>query len=130
MRSLLLAVAMFFAGSVAMADDANPRSTDELFVITFKPGPAWIAGRPMAQQNLRDHAAYHARLVREGRVVAAGGFVGTDGGMAIFRGPDIEAARSVLESDPAIKDGVFVAELRQWRPAYFSDSPLITRKPR
>lgn len=97
----------------------------QLFLFLFRPGPAWQAGVPMRQQNLREHGAYHARLVNEGRSVAGGGYVGEDGGMAIVRAANRAEAEAMLAADPAIMNGVFVAELRQWQPRFHSPAPLV-----
>ncbi|HST37643.1 MAG TPA: YciI family protein [Allosphingosinicella sp.] len=105
----------------------EPAPVHRLFLFLYRPGPAWQAGVPMARQNLRDHAAYHARLVREGRSFAAGGYTGEDGGMAIVRAADIEEARAMLAADPAIRNGAFVAEIRQWTPRFYGDAPLAER---
>jgi len=79
----------------------------------------------MRQQELREHAAYHSRLVQEGRSVAGGGYVGEDGGMAIVRAADLAEAQAMLAADPAIVNGVFVAQLRQWAPRFHSPAPLV-----
>ena len=81
----------------------------------------------MRQQDLREHAAYHDRLVREGRGVAGGGYVGMDGGMAIIRAVNLAEAQAMLSADPAIVNGVFAADLRQWVPRFHSDAPLVER---
>jgi uncharacterized protein YciI len=97
----------------------------QLFLFLFRPGPAGQPGVPMRQQNLREHGAYHARLVQEGRSVAGGGYVGEDGGMAIVRAADLAEAQAMLAADPAIRNGVFAAELRQWQPRFDSGRPLV-----
>jgi uncharacterized protein YciI len=117
--SLLIAAVPAVAQSPAPSAGARP-----LFVILYRPGPAWMAGRPMREQNLRPHGAYYAGLLRDGRVFAGGGFDG-DGGMAIIRAADAAEARAILAADPAITSGVFVAELRQWIPRFVSPGPLV-----
>ena len=127
MKALIL-LALALAGAQTPAPPppapaaAQPR---QLFLFLFRPGPAWRAGVPMRQQDLRDHAAYHARLLREGRGFAGGGYVGEDGGLAIVRAADLAEARAMLAADPAILNGVFVAELRQWAPRFHSTQPLV-----
>lgn len=124
--TLLLALALAGAQAPAQAD-ASATPPRQLFLFLFRPGPAWQAGVPMRQQNLREHGAYHALLVREGRSVAGGGYVGEDGGMAIVRAADRAEAEAMLAADPAIQNGVFVAELRQWQPRFDSGQPLADR---
>jgi uncharacterized protein YciI len=122
--SLLLAAA-WPSSAVAQTAPA-PRA---LFLFLFRPGPAWQAGVPMRRQNLRAHAEYHARLLREGRSFAGGGYVGVDGGLAIVRAADRAEAEAMLAADPAILNGVFVAELRQWAPRFHNDAPLLPPAP-
>ncbi|MGE3396577.1 MAG: YciI family protein [Sphingomonas sp.] len=125
MKLLLMMLALATAQTEPPATaQAAPR---QLFLFVYRPGPAWIAGQPMAQQNLREHGAYHARLVREGRSVAGGGFVGMDGGMAIVRAADLAEAQAMLAADPAIRNGVFAADLRHWQPRFDSGQPLADR---
>ena len=125
MKALLALLLGISVATPAAAQTASPPQAQQLFLLLFRPGPAWQAGLPMARQNLREHAAYHARLVAESRSVAAGGYVGEEGGMAIIRAADLTEARAMLAADPAIQNGVFVAELRQWQPRYFNDRPLV-----
>lgn len=120
--AFLLALAMMPA---ALAQTPSPGR--QLFLFIYRPGPAWVAGQPMARQNLREHAAYHARLVREGRSVAGGGFAGMDGGMAIVRAADRADAEAMLAADPAITNGVFAADIRHWQPRFDSGEPLADR---
>lgn len=121
---LLTAALVATAPAVAGAQPAHAPAR-ELFLFLFRPGPAWAVGRPMARQDLRAHAAYHAALVREGRAVAGGGYVDMDGGLAIVRAADLSEARAMLAADPAIRTGVFTADVRHWRPRFYSDRPLV-----
>lgn len=79
----------------------------------------------MREQDLRAHAGYHARLLSEGRGFAGGGYVGEDGGLAIVRAANLDEARAMLAADPAILNGVFIAELRQWAPRFHNERPLV-----
>ena len=98
----------------------------QLFLFLYRPGPAWRAGVPMRQQDLRAHGAYHARLVREGRGVAGGGYVGEEGGMAIVRAAIRAEARGDARRRPGDPEAACSsAELRQWTPRFHSDAPLV-----
>lgn len=121
---LLLAIAL---AQPAAPDAPAPGQPRQLFLFLYRPGPAWRAGVPMRRQDLRDHGAYHARLVREGRSVAGGGYVGEEGGMAIVRAASRAEAEAMLAADPAIQSGVFAAELRQWSPRFYGEAPLVER---
>jgi uncharacterized protein YciI len=125
-KSLFL-LALALAGAQVPQTSPAPAQPRQLFLFLYRPGPAWRAGVPMARQDLRAHGAYHARLVREGRSVAGGGYAGEDGGMAIIRAANRAEAEAILAADPAIRNGVFVAELRQWTPRFHGDAPLVER---
>ena len=45
--------------------------------------------------------------------------------MAIVRAASMAEAKALLAADPAIQSGVFVAEIREWRPRFHSDSPIV-----
>lgn len=128
-RRAVLGLFLGIAGvSAAHAQTPTSSATTpprQLFLFLFAPGPTWRPGVPMRQQDLREHAAYHDRLVREGRGFAGGGYVGMEGGMAIVRAADRAEAQAMLAADPAILNGVFVAELRQWQPRFHTEGRLI-----
>jgi uncharacterized protein YciI len=132
MKPCLLALALVItipaaAPAAVQSPTQETAGARQLFLFLFRPGPNWREGVPMRQQNLREHAAYHDRLVREGRGFAGGGYVGMDGGMAIVRAADRAEAEAILAADPAILNGVFAAELREWRPRFHTDVPLVER---
>lgn len=129
-RAVLSAAALVAAPACAVAQSGPAPSAPpagELFVVTYRPGPSWRQGAPMSEQGLEPHGAYHRRLVEEGRAYAGGGFVGADGGMAILRAADLAEAEAILAADPAIVAGIFAAELRHWRPRFYSNGPLVAQ---
>lgn len=96
----------------------------QIFLFLYRPGPAWRLGVPMREQGLAPHGAYMQRLRDEGRLFAGGGFVETDGGMAMALAADMAEAEAMLAADPAIVSGIFVADLRHWRPRFRGEMPL------
>ena len=123
------ALALTFALGTLMTTPAQaaPDAAQPLFAFIYRPGPAWKPGLPMAQQDLRAHGGYIARLAAEGRVVAGGGWVGVDGGMAVLRAADLDEANRLLAADPAITSGVFQADLRRWQPRFGIDADLVPK---
>jgi uncharacterized protein YciI len=119
---LALTMGMLMTTSAAHAAPDQP-----LFAVIYRPGPAWKPGLAMAQQDLRAHGGYIARLASEGRVVAGGGWVGVDGGMAVLRCADADEAARLLAADPAVTTGVFAAELRRWAPRFGVDADLVPK---
>ncbi len=123
LRFAVLGLAL--AALITPAAHAGP--DQPLFAVIYRPGPAWKAGLPMAQQDLRAHGGYIARLAAEGRVVAGGGWVGQDGGMALMRCADADEAARLLAADPAITTGVFQADVRRWSPRFGVDADLVPK---
>jgi uncharacterized protein len=124
MRAVIaLAVGMLMSSAAVAAPDPAP----PLFAVIYRPGPAWKPGLPMAQQDLRAHAGYYAKLTAEGRVVAAGGWNGADGGMAVLRCADAEEAGRLVAADPAITSGIFQGDLRRWSPRFGVDDDLVPK---
>jgi uncharacterized protein YciI len=121
-RRIVTAIVISLLGACASAQTAP--AAQRLFLFQYAPGPAWRAGAPMREQGLGPHGAYMQQLLNEGRLFAGGGYVNADGGMAIVIAADLEDARAMLAADPAIASGIFVAELRQWRPRFASDEAL------
>jgi uncharacterized protein YciI len=123
LKPAVLALAM----GALMTSATHAAPDQPLFAVIYRPGPAWKAGLPMAQQDLGAHAGYIARLAVEGRVVAGGGWVGLDGGMALLRCADAEEAARLLAADPAITTGVFQADVRRWSPRFGVDADLVPK---
>ena len=126
-RATLVAAALALSGACATpanAQRAQAEMTQQLYLFQYAPGPAWRAGVPMREQGLGPHGAYMQRLMQEGRLYAGGDYASDDGGMAIVVCANVDEARALIAADPAITSGIFVAELRHWRPRFRSDEPL------
>lgn len=125
-RALLLAASLAAAPACvhAQAPSAETVASQQLFLFQYSRGPAWREGVPMREQGLAGHGAYMRQLQDQGRLFAGGGYTSDDGGMAIVMCADIHEARAILAADPAITSGIFVAEVRHWRPRFRTDDPL------
>ena len=63
------------------------------------------------------HFEYLKGLLAEGRLILAGRCQDGPLGIVVFEANDDEDARELVESDPAIRAGVFQAEMRPYRVA-------------
>lgn len=135
MRLALCAILLALAASPALAQDAKapakPPALPTLYVIQYKTGPAWLAGKPLSEQPMGPHAAYMRKLFAEGRMLAAGPTVNTegatplaDGGVILLRAASLDEAKAVMAADPAVTAGLFVGEVRTWRVAFSKGEPL------
>ena len=60
---------------------------------------------------MREHFAYLQRLLDEGTLVLAGPALDPLFGIAVFEAEDEDAARAIMEADPAIRSGLHRGEL-------------------
>lgn len=128
-RLILAALFVFAAFASAQAGTAAATDARALFIFAYSPGPAWVAGKPMREQNLLPHGRYISALHKEGRIFAAGGYADGDGGVALVWAKDRAEADGILAADPAIVEGLFVAEIRAWAPRFVSDETLTPMIP-
>lgn len=91
----------------------------KMFVLCIlKTGPkdAEIKGKER-EEIFAGHFANISRMADEGKLAVAGPFGDNDKqwrGLYIFNVPKVEEAEELVQSDPAVKAGVFVPELVPW----------------
>lgn len=78
------------------------------------------------------HMSNIGRLAKEGKLAVAGPFEKNDRayrGLFIFNVPTVEEAEKLVVTDPAVKAGIFIAELTPWYgSASLMATPEIHRK--
>ena len=106
----------------AAADDARSALSQTeaarmktTYLVVYRPGPAWLPGKPIAEQPLKEHGRYILSLHVKGSLKFAGPFSDDAGGAAAFEAADDAEARAVVAADPAVVSGVFVAAVHPWR---------------
>ena len=80
---------------------------------------------PEEEAIVSDHFAYLKGLTEQGIVILAGRTLNTDEssfGIVIFEAESEEAARKVMNNDPAIQQGVMRAELFPYRIALMAET--------
>ncbi|MBX3447615.1 MAG: hypothetical protein KF765_12750 [Parvibaculaceae bacterium] len=115
------------AGSAHAADAPAPQGNVAemtLFAFIYRPGPAWIEGKPMQEQALGPHVGFMQRLKDEGRLLVAGPLLETNGGIAVIRAADKQEADGLLASDPAVTSGIFLADAHTWHLAFGAGTPV------
>ena len=91
---------------------------------------AMLSEGPTAEEQRRvgEHFQYLQELCRQGVVHLAGRTLDLqpDGmGIVLFSAPDEAAARAVMEADPAVAHGVFLAALFPYRVALLNPESLL-----
>lgn len=121
-----LALPAAITASAAGGDDSAQGSTvptaladsPSVYMVRYRPGPSYEQDKPLLKQDLRDHGAYMAKLARDGTVIAAGPTMAELGGLVLVEVKDLAAAQAVTEADPAVRSGIFTAEVSDWRPVF------------
>ena len=90
---------------------------NEYFVFLYVPGPGWLSHKPITEQPLSEHFAYMERLTGEGILVLGGPFKDDQGAIGVLEVANLAEAREVIDNDPAVRDGIFQAEVHPWHPA-------------
>jgi uncharacterized protein YciI len=91
------------------------------YVLSFTPGEAWVPGKSIFKQPLDDHVAYLREFHRCGKLLLAGPFLDSSGGMTILDVATEEEARRILEDDPDVKRKVIKGTVRAWSPIPFAE---------
>jgi uncharacterized protein YciI len=92
----------------------DPSIHIQYFVFLHRPGPAWLEGKPITEQPLAEHFRYMDDLESSGQLVLGGGFLDSAGAMGVLKVGSLGEAQSLLERDPAVKNGIVVTEVHPW----------------
>lgn len=95
------------------------------YLCVYRPGPHWLAGKPLSEQPLREHGRYMLDLYKRGVMRLAGRFADGSGGAMLFGADDDKSAQAIVAADPAVVAGTFTYELRQWA---FVDWAALVKK--
>ena len=114
MRTWTAAAVLFGCATVAAAQDAAPKAKTTWLVV-YRPGPSWVAGKPLAEQPLKEHGRYMIELYGKGTLKFAGPFLDDSGGAMVMEADTEADAKALVAADPAVKGGVMLADLRPWR---------------
>ena len=101
--------------TLAASAPEPPPSTKARYLVVYRPGPAWVAGKPVGEQPLKDHFKYMIDLHVAGALEMAGPFLDDTGGAMVVRVADDAEAKRLIAADPAVTGGVMLADVRPWR---------------
>ncbi len=118
MKILFFSVFLFVAGGIAYAQNAAPTPSGspakQTYLVVYKPGPKWLAGKPVAEQPLKEHFKYMLSLYTSGTMRFAGPFSNDAGGALVFEATADAEALAIVKTDPAVINKIFVFELNRW----------------
>jgi uncharacterized protein YciI/ketosteroid isomerase-like protein len=102
--------------------EAAPAKADgggmgEVFLVLLKKGPAWTAERTDHTKAIQEAHMANIKALWEAKKLIIAGPLGDDGdmrGVFVFQAATLAEARTLSESDPAIKAGRLVPEIHSW----------------
>jgi uncharacterized protein YciI len=97
--------------------------SEALFAVEIRIGPGWDAARPVQEQAyFAEHSANLRRLREAGNLVLGARYA--DVGLLVLAAESIEAARALLDVDPAIANGTFRYDVHPFNAFYPWSSPV------
>src|SRR5262249_8649666 len=109
-----LAVLLYSAQSFTAAAEKQQIKPKITFLVIYRPGPAWLAGKSVSEQPLMEHGKYMLGLYVKGLMKFAGPFTDNAGGAVALEVADESQAKAIVAEDPAVKSGVFICEMHPW----------------
>jgi uncharacterized protein YciI len=113
----IVLLCILLIASTSFAQQKQENKLVQFHMALLKKGPKWD-GKLEPQQNpvLKEHVAYFLSLLSSGKAVIGGPFTDrTDlAGIYILRAPSADEARTWVDADPAVKGGLFTAEMHPW----------------
>jgi len=109
-----LAVLLYSAQSLTAADEKQQIKSKITFLVIYRPGPAWLAGKSASEQPLKEHGTYMLALYKQGWMKLAGPLKDNAGGAVVLEVADESQAKAIVAEDPAVKSGVFICEMHPW----------------
>jgi uncharacterized protein len=101
--------------SIAATDEPQPEKAKETYLVIYRPGPAWLEGKSVFEQPLKEHGKYMLNLYIKGSMKLAGPLTDNAGGAVLLVVGQESEAKAIVAEDPAVKSGIFLYEIHPWK---------------
>lgn len=111
------AISLLLICSITPAQQRDEHKLIQFQMAILKPGPKWESTSETERNAiLKAHLGNVISLLELGKAVIAGPFAdeGHAAGIFILRSANTEEATALVNQDPAVKAGLFVAEMHPW----------------
>ena len=114
---LVLSVTSMYCPAQGLAETANRQQavTKATYLVVYRPGPAWLTGKSIMEQPLKEHGRYMLSLYIKGSMKLAGPLTDNAGGAVLLEVSDEAEAKGIVANDPAVKSGIFIYEMHPWK---------------
>ena len=103
------------AQSPTQTTNSQETATKATYLVLYRPGPAWLTGKSVMEQPLKEHGKYMLSLYTKGSMKLAGPLTDNAGGAVLLEVSNEAEAKAIVANDPAVKSGVFVYEMHPWK---------------
>jgi hypothetical protein len=79
-----LTVAFYSSHVLVAADEQQPAAAKTTFLVIYRPGPAWLVGKSVSEQPLKEHGKYMLSLYVKGSMKLAGPLTDNAGGAVVL----------------------------------------------
>jgi len=112
---LTLALMYFPASGLAQTVTPQEAAAKTTYLVVYRPGPAWLSGKSVMEQPLKEHGKYMLSLYIKGLMKLAGPLTDNAGGAVLLEVSDEAEAKAIVANDPAVQSGIFVYEMHPWK---------------
>ena len=112
---LIFALICFSFRSIAAENGPQQEQTKATYLVIYRPGPAWLVGKSVLEQPLKEHGKYMLGLYIKGSMKLGGPLTDDAGGAVLLTVADESEAKTIVTADPAVKSGIFVYEMHPWK---------------
>ena len=114
--SLLVSLAPILCLAQNVTETVKPQTaTKTTYLVMYRPGPAWLTGKSVMEQPLKEHGKYMLSLYMKGSMQLAGPLTDNAGGAVLLDVSNEREARAIVANDPAVQSGIFVYEMHPWK---------------
>ena len=101
--------------SIAAENGPQQEQAKATYLVIYRPGPAWLMGKSVLEQPLKEHGKYMLGLYIKGSMKLGGPLTDDAGGAVLLTVADESEAKTIVTADPAVKSGIFVYEMHPWK---------------
>jgi len=113
---LLISVAPILCLAQNVTETVTPQiESKATYLVIYRPGPAWVKGKSVMEQPLKDHGKYMLSLYIKGSMKLAGPLTDNAGGAVLLDVSNQAEAQTIVANDPAVQSGIFVYEMHPWK---------------
>ena len=114
--SLLVSLAPILCLAQNVTETVKPQTAPKAtYLVIYRPGPAWLTGKSVMEQPLKEHGKYMLSLYIKGSMKLAGPLTDNAGGAVLLDVSKEAEARTIVANDPAVQSGIFVYEMHPWK---------------